>query len=81
MGSEGERSVTILCQKVFVSEYQKISQGNPFFTKILVSKKFMDKKWGMKEGGVSRYSVKNVLTQSTEKLHREQFCASPISGV
>ena len=64
-----------MCQKVFVSEYRKTSQGNPsvFFTKFLVSKKVMDKKWGMKEGGVSRYSVKNVLSQSTERLRREPF--------
>ena len=67
----------------FVSKYRKTSQGNPsiFFTKFLVSKKFMDKRWGMKEGGVSRYLVKNVLSQSTEKFRREHFCASLISGV
>ena len=28
----------------------------------------MDKKWRMKVGGVSRYSVKSFLCQSTEKL-------------
>ena len=35
----------------------------------------------MKEVGVSGYSVKNVLSQSTEKFRREHFCASLISGV
>ena len=41
----------------------------------------MDKRWGMKQGGVSRYSVKNFLSQSTKKLRRELFCVSLISGV
>ena len=52
-----------------------------FHTKFLASKFFMDNRWGVKKAGVSRYSVKNVLSQSTEKLRREQLCASIISGV
>ena len=35
--------------------------------------KFMDKRLGMKEGGVSRFSVKIFLSHSTEKLRRGTF--------
>ena len=52
-----------------------------FHTKFLESKHFMDKRWGVKEGGVSRYCVKSFLSQSADKVRREQFCASLISGV
>ena len=39
---------------------EKLRRGNFLFpTKILASKYFMDRRWGMKEGGVSRYSFKN----------------------
>ena len=41
----------------------------------------MEKRWGVKEGGVSRYSVKKLLSQSTEELRGEHFCVSLISGV
>ena len=41
-----------------------------FPTKFLASKYFMDKRWGVKEGGVSRYCVKKFLSQSTERLRR-----------
>ena len=41
-----------------------------FPTRFLASKYFMDKRWAMKEGGVSRYCVKNILSQDTEKLRR-----------
>ena len=51
------------------------------FTNFLVSKNFMDKRWGMKQGGVSRYSVKKFLSHSTENLRSEPFCVSLISGV
>ena len=61
---------------------EKLRRGNfLLYTKILLSKYIMDKRWGMKEGGVSRNSVKKILSQSTEKLRREHFCVSLISGV
>ena len=34
----------------------------------------------MKEGGVSRYSVKKFLSHSTEKLRREHFKVPLIAG-
>ena len=50
--------------------------GEPFyFYKISRIEIFMDKRLGMNEGGVSRYSIKNFLSQKTEKLRRDQFCA------
>ena len=71
MGNEAGRSVTILGLKFFVSEYRNLRRGTfPFFTNFLVSKNFIAKRWGRKQGGVSRYSVKNVLSHSTEKLRR-----------
>ena len=33
----------------------------------------MAKRWGRKQGAVSRYSVKNVLSHSTDKLRRGTF--------
>ena len=33
----------------------------------------MEKRWGVKEGGVSGYSVKKLLSQSTEKLRNGTF--------
>ena len=46
MGGEGGMSVTIFCQKFFDSEYRKTSYGTFLcFTKFLLSKKFMDKRW------------------------------------
>ena len=44
-----------------------------FYTNFLVSKYSMDKRWGVKAGGVSRYSSKNFLSQSTEKFRRGNF--------
>ena len=39
---------------------EKLRRGTFLFpTKILASKYFMVKRWGVKEGGVSRYSFKN----------------------
>ena len=37
------------------------------FRKLLVAKKFMDKKGG---GGVSKFSVENFLSESAEKFRR-----------
>ena len=37
---------------------EKLRRGTfLFFTNILLSKNLMAKRWGMKQGGVSRYSV------------------------
>ena len=82
MGSEGGRSVTIFSQFFLSQSTEKLRRGNLlFYTKFLLSKYFIDTRWGVKEGGVSRYSVKNFLSQSTERLRREHFCASLISCV
>ena len=69
--------------KIFLSHStEKLRRGTfLFFTKILISEYFMDKRWRVKEGGVSRHSVELVLSQSTEKLRREHFCVSLTSGV
>ena len=40
------------------------------FTIFLVSKNFMDKRGGGKEGGVSRHSVKIFVSHSTDNLRR-----------
>ena len=49
------------------------------FRKILVAKKFEDKKGG---GGLSKFSIENFLSHSTETLVEETFCAvfQKISG-
>ena len=57
------------CQKFLVSECQKILRINPWcFREFLSSKNFMDKR--RVSVGVSRHSVANLLSQSTEKLRR-----------
>ena len=61
-------SHTIFCRIFFVSQNQRTSQGNPSVLcvrKILVAKKFMDKK-----GGVSIFSVDIFLSHSAEKSRR-----------
>ena len=40
------------------------------FTKILVSKKIMDKRGGGRGKGVSQFSVENFLSHSAEKIRR-----------
>ena len=54
----------------FFSQITKKLRSGTFlvYSKFLVSKKFMDKRLGKKEGGVSRYSVEIFLPHSTEKL-------------
>ena len=62
-------SIKIFCRKFFVSQCRKISLGNPSmlcFRKSLVAKKFMDKR----AVGVSRVSVENFLSHSSEKTRR-----------
>ena len=62
--------ITNFYRNLVVSQYRKNSYGFlPCFTKILVSKKFMDNKGG--EEGVSRFSVESFLPRITEK-HRKQ---------
>ena len=64
-----EGYVTIFRRKFFVSRYRKISLKNPSvlcFGMFPVAKKFMDKR----EGGVSKFSVENFLSQSAEKFRR-----------
>ena len=60
-----ESSVTILCQKFFVSQCRKISLGNPaerhYFR---VSKNFMLQRV------MSRFSVENFLSHSAEKFRK-----------
>ena len=83
-GSEGEdgRSITIFCQIFLSHSSEELRRGTFLFhTNFVVSEYFMEKRWGVKEGGVSRYSVKKLLSQSTEELRGEPFCVSLISGV
>ena len=46
------------------------------FRKFPVAKKFMDKRWG----GVSRFSVEDFLSRSSEKVRSGPFVLSLISG-
>ena len=61
--------------KIFLSHStEKLRRGTfLFYTKFLVSKYFMDTRWGVKEGGVSRNSFENFFSQSTEKLRKGTF--------
>ena len=82
IGGEVGRSITIFCQFFLSPSTEKLRRGTfLFYTIFQVPKYFMDKRLGVKEGGVSRYSVKNFLSESTEKLRREHFSASLISRV
>ena len=62
------------CRSFFFSQCRKKQQGNPSvqcFRKSLVAKIFMDKK-----GGISRVSVENFLSDSTEThFVAEPYCA------
>ena len=46
--------------------------------KILVAKTFMEKKG---ENGLSKFSVEKLLSQRAEKLRRETFSLSLLSGI
>ena len=64
-----EGNITIFNRKCVVSEYRKISQGNPSvlcFRKFPIAKKVMDKR----EGEVSRFSWESFLSYSAEKFRR-----------
>ena len=53
---------------------EKLRRGSFLFhKKFLVSKYSMDRRLGLKEGGVSRSSVKIFLSHSTEKLRSGTF--------
>ena len=47
------------------------------FRNIPVAKKFMEKRWG----GLSRFSVEDFLSHSSEKFRRGPFVLSLISGI
>ena len=58
---------------------EKLRRGNFLrFTKFLLSKKIMDKRVGGRK--VYHVNLSFFLSQSTEKLRREHFCVSLISG-
>ena len=64
-----EGYVTIFRRNFFVAQHRNISKRNPSmlcFRKSLVAKKFMDKR----AVEVSRFSVENFLSHSSEKIRR-----------
>ena len=70
-----QRVMSIFCRIFFISQCQKISEGNPFvlcLRYIPVAKKFLYKGGGGGEG-VSRFSVKNVLSHTPENFRRGTF--------
>ena len=73
-GWEEGRSITLICQFFMSHSTEKLRRGTfLFYTNFQVSKYFMHKRWGVEEGGVSRYSFNFFLSQSTEKLRRGTF--------
>ena len=57
---EDGRSITTFYQIFLSHSTGKLRRGTFLFhTKFLASKLFMDRRWGVKEGGVSRYSFEN----------------------
>ena len=69
------RGISRFSKEVLLSHSTEKLREETFlcFTKFLVSKIFMDKRLGKKEGGVSRCSVKIFLSHSTENLRRGNF--------
>ena len=66
-----------LQKKLFSHSTEKLRRGTFVCSiKSLVTKIFMDKRWGMKEGGVSRKFVEKFLSQSTEKIRKATFQCS-----
>ena len=64
-----EGYVTSFPRKIFVSQYRNISKSNPSmlcFRKILLMKKFMDKR----EGEISRFSFEFFLSHNVETFRR-----------
>ena len=75
-----EGYVTILRRKFFVSQYRNILLRNPSvlrFRKILVAKKFMDKR----EGEVSSFPSKIFCLTVPKNAVGETFSISLISGI
>ena len=77
-------SIKIFRQLFFVSQWSKISWGNPVvFHYFRVSKKFMDKRGGGKEGEkeeVSKCSVESFLSHGAKIFVKEPFSVSLFSG-
>ena len=66
--SAQEGYVTIFSPKFSVSQYRKISQGNPlYFTKVPVPKKLLDER-GEGEGGIITIFSRKILSHSTESF-------------
>ena len=64
----------IFVEFFFVSQHRKTLHGNPSvmcFGKFSVAYEFMDKKRG--GGGVSKFSIENFLSHSTETFRRRTF--------
>ena len=62
--------VTNFCRNFFESQYRNTLQRNPSvlcFRKVLVAKKFMDKR----EGELSRFSSESILSHSAAKCRRQ----------
>ena len=68
---DNKGGIKIFRRSFFVSLCRKLSQGNPFvlcFRKLPVAKKIMD------EGGVSRFSIGELLSHNAELFPGEPFC-------
>ena len=76
------RGISRFSREILLSHStEKLHRGTfLFYTSFLGSKYFMDRWWGVKELGMSGCSVRKFLSQSTEKLRREHFRNSLISG-
>ena len=79
--------ITFLSRKLFVTQYQKMSLGNTSVSENLGYEKFYASERGEerererererdREGGVSRFSVENFLSHSSDKILGEHFCVS-----
>ena len=76
------RGISRFSKEILLSHStEKLHRGTfLFYTSFLGSKYFMDRWWGVKELGMTGCSVRKFLSQSTEKLRREHFRNSLISG-
>ena len=63
--------ITILSRKLFVTQYQKMSLGNTsVYQKILDIETFYASEREIGGGGISRFSVENFLSHSSDKIRR-----------
>ena len=70
------KGISRLSLGTFVSQYRKISQGNPsFFRTFLLSKIFMARR------GRSRIPLKTFLSQSTEEIPSVTLLFEKLSGL